>query len=165
MVVLIIGVSGAGKSTIGRNLAEYIKCPFVEADDFHSKANKDLMSRGISLTDADRMPWLTILHDIIRYFCLNDTDVVVACSALKESYRRVLIDSNSLNDCVRLVYLKGDSATIESRLDRRGGHFFNPVLQKSQFDALEEPEECITVDIHQKVDQIIRTLVERLGIG
>ena len=136
MVVIILGVSGAGKTTIGKLLAEDLGWQSYEADDFHPRANIDKMRRGIPLTDEDRWPWLDSLREQIKKCIEARQNAVLACSALKRAYRQHL----RVNAEVKLVFLRGDYALIAEQLRHRRGHFMNPALLKSQFADLEEPQ-------------------------
>ena len=136
MVVIIFGVSGAGKTTIGQLLAEELGWRFYEADYFHSQANIDKMRQGVPLTDEDRWPWLKNLRELIKRCLAAGENAVLACSALKEAYRRRL----RVNADVKLVFLRGDYELIANQLRQRRGHFMNPVLLQSQFADLEEPQ-------------------------
>ena len=136
MVVILFGVTGAGKTVVGRLLAQELGWKFYDADRFHSSSNVEKMRQGIPLTDADRWPWLHSLREIITQAVARDENAVLACSALKAAYR----DHLRINDDVKLAYLKGDYALMAERLKRRREHFMNPDLLQSQFDALEEPE-------------------------
>jgi gluconokinase len=160
MVIVVMGVSGSGKSTVGKKLAESLGWKYFDADDFHSKANVQKMKSGVPLTDADREPWLHELRDLIKDCLEKKTDAVLACSALKEIYRKHLL----VNDDVRLVYLKGDQDMIEDRLNRRRGHFMNPALLESQFATLEEPVEGTRVDAAGDPDEIVKTIRKRLDL-
>ena len=160
MVIVLMGVSGSGKSTVGKKLAESLGWKYFDADDFHSKANVEKMKSGVPLTDADREPWLRELRDLITACLEKKTDAVLACSALKDNYRKHLL----VNDDVRLVYLKGDQDLIEDRLNRRRGHFMNPALLESQFAALEEPREGTHVNAAPDPDEIVKTIRKRLGL-
>ena len=122
MVVIIFGVSGAGKTTIGQLLAQELGWRFYEADDLHSPANVEKMRRGVPLTDQDRWPWLESLRELIKRCVATGEDAVLACSALKEAYRRYL----QVNTEVKLVFLRGEYALIAKQLRRRRGHFMNP---------------------------------------
>jgi len=124
MVVLLMGVTASGKTTVGRLLGAALGYPFYDADDFHPPANVDKMRRGIPLTDADRRPWLETLRDLVRRSLAENRDVVLACSALKDAYRRYLL----IDVRVTLVYLKADRDLIRQRLQQRRGHFMNPAL-------------------------------------
>ena len=161
--VVVMGVSGAGKSTVGKLIAARLDCPFRDADSFHPKANIAKMSRGEPLTDTDRWPWLEAIAAWIAEHRTAGTTCVVTCSALKRRYRDLVTDNQ--RDDVRLVYLKGDFALIEARLEARTGHFMPPGLLQSQFDALEEPgvnERAMTVSIEATPEDIAAHVVERL---
>jgi gluconokinase len=136
MVVIIFGVSGAGKTTIGQLLAEELGWRFYEADDFHSQANIEKMREGVPLTDEDRWPWLESLRKLIKHCLGAGENAVLACSALKEAYRRRL----RVNADVKLVFLRGDYELIANQLRHRRRHFMNPALLQSQFADLEEPQ-------------------------
>lgn len=135
-VILVMGVSGSGKSTAGENLARELGWPFRDADSFHPAANVAKMSAGTPLTDDDRWPWLAAIAAWIDHCRTTGAPGVVSCSALKRAYRRVLLDGRP---DVRLVYLQGDLPLIAGRMARRTGHFMPPALLQSQFAALEEP--------------------------
>ena len=158
MVIIIMGVSGSGKSTIGSNLAEKLHLPYFDADDYHPIENVKKMSSGKPLNDDDRQPWLEILSDKIAEW--NQTGgAVLACSALKESYRSIL-QSKSKN--IQFVYLKGDRDLILDRMKKRSGHYMPPELLDSQFDALEEPENTIKVSIEPSPEEIVERIVSKL---
>ncbi|GHF18852.1 gluconokinase [Pseudolysinimonas yzui] len=152
-----MGVSGTGKSTIGRGLAETLGLPFVEGDDLHPPANVAKMAAGIPLTDADRAPWLD------RIAAELDRPVVITCSALKRSYRDRL--RAAAPDLV-LVYLHGSPELLAARMAQRDGHFMPPSLLESQLATLEEPsadEDAIPVDVALQPDEIVELVVDRLG--
>ena len=134
MVVIIFGVSGAGKTTLGKLLARKLGWAFYEADNFHSSTNIEKMHTGIPLIDKDRWPWLESLRELIKRLDPKE-DAVLACSGLKQAYRRFLL----VNDQVKFVYLRGDYPLIANQLRKRKGHFMIPELLKSQFSDLEEP--------------------------
>jgi gluconokinase len=162
--VVVMGVSGAGKSTVGKLIAARLDCPFRDADSFHPPANIEKMSRGEPLTDDDRWPWLKAIADWIETHRRAGTIGVVTCSALKRVYRDV-VTANQAAD-VRLVYLKGDFALIEARLKARKGHFMPPALLRSQFEALEEPradERAITVSIAATPEEVATRVIAELG--
>lgn len=160
MVIVLMGVSGSGKTTVGRGLARELGWKFYEGDDFHPRSNVEKMARGVALTDEDRAPWLEALRDVIKSCLARGEDAVLACSALKRSYRaRLLFDER-----VRLVYLKGDYQLIEERLKRRRGHFMKAEMLDSQFAALEEPRRGLTVDASLPPEKIIETIRSRLEV-
>ena len=159
MIVVVMGVSGSGKSTIGKLLAASLKWEFSDADDFHSLANIEKMIQGIPLNDADRMPWLEKLHSAIAQWLLADKNVVLACSALKSSYRQMLWQDTAQ---MRLVYIKGSFELLQKRLQQRQNHFMALHLLKSQFDTLEEPRNALTVDARQLESVIVQQIIASL---
>ena len=155
-----MGVTGSGKTTIGKLLSADLGWDYFDADDFHPAANVEKMVRGIPLDDNDREPWLLALRGVINSCLEADQPAVLACSALKESYRdQLLIDSR-----VRLVYLKGDSELIRRRLNDRHGHYMNPALLDSQFATLEEPAAGITIDVSQSPRDIVTAIEQSFQI-
>jgi gluconokinase len=160
-VVVVMGVSGAGKSTVGAHLALRQGWSFEDADDLHPEANRRKMAAGVALTDQDRVPWLDRVHEVILDHERNGTSAVIACSALKESYRRRL-----LADTVhtRFAYLRVAPAELERRLRERRAHFFDPRLLTSQLTTLEEPSPEATVNGNADVEQVVDAIVERLGL-
>jgi gluconokinase len=160
MVIILMGVTSAGKTTVGRILAKALGYRFYDADDFHPRANIDKMSRGIPLDDADRQPWLEALRELVRRCLAESTDAVLACSALKEAYRRYLL----IDPQVKLVYLKVDQDLIRERLLQRRGHFMNPALLESQFATLEEPKDALWVEASLAPREIVATLRRQLQI-
>src|SRR6188508_2634827 len=164
--IVVMGVSGAGKSTVGKLIAARHDCPFRDADSFHPPANIEKMSRGEPLTDADRWPWLEAIAAFIAEHRAAGTTCVVTCSALKRVYRDIVTAKQSAD--VRLVYLKGEFDLIAARLAARKGHFMPPALLKSQFDALEEPaadEHAVTAEIDAAPEEIAGRVMETLGVG
>jgi carbohydrate kinase (thermoresistant glucokinase family) len=162
-VVIVMGVSGSGKSTIGTLLAMRLRWEFQDGDWFHPAANIDKMHRGIPLTDADRWPWLAAIAEWIDNTRASGGHGVIACSALKRRYRDVLIGDRK---DVRLVYLKGDEALIARRFATRHEHFMPQTLLHSQFEALEEPgpdEDPITVSIEPAPREIVSRILSALG--
>lgn len=159
MIILLMGVSGSGKTTIGKQLAEALHWQFQDADSFHTSANIARMRSGIPLTDADRLPWLLAMQQAIAVWLQSDTHTVLACSALKAAYRQKLCQSS-----VKQVYLKGSFALIQQRLQHRHGHYMSADLLQSQFDALEEPEDAIVVDIDQPPAAIVAEIREALHV-
>jgi gluconokinase len=161
--VVVMGVSGAGKSTVGKLIAARLGCPFRDADSFHPKANIQKMASGQPLTDEDRWPWLKAIAAWIAEHRAAGTSCVVTCSALKRAYRDIVTGKQRAD--VRLVYLKGDFELIEARLKARKGHFMPPELLRSQFAALEEPapdEHAITVSIDAIPEGIAASVLENL---
>ena len=158
MVIILMGVTGSGKTTVGLALAESLYWQFVDADDFHPPANVAKMRGGIPLDDADRAPWLAILHDAIIGWLRSGTNVVLACSALKQTYRDELL----VNPQVKLIYLRGNPELISQRLSQRHGHYMDPELLASQFATLEEPEDAIAVDVDADVPELVRRIREGL---
>ena len=161
--IVVMGVSGCGKTTIGRALADQLGCPFFDADDFHPSENIEKMANGIPLTDADRTPWLSRLQALIHRNLAGD-GVVLACSALKHRYRDQLREGN---DGLQFVYLHGDFDTIWSRMQTRQNHYMKPEMLHSQFTALEPPgpDEAIRVNITDNVEQIVEQVLSRLQIS
>ena len=160
MVIVLMGVAGSGKTTTGRQLAAELGWSFYDADDLHPRANVEKMSRGVPLNDADRKPWLESLRDLIRACLARDENAVLACSALKETYRAYLL----IDERVKLVYLKGDFALIQQRLKSRPAHFMKPELLASQFAALEEPAHALHVDIAAPPAEIVKTIRSWAGV-
>ncbi len=152
MIAVLMGVCGSGKTTVGRLLAQQQGWPFFDADDFHPAANVAKMSAGTPLTDEDRWPWLDRLAAEMGAIDRSGGSAVLACSALKEAYRARLRTAGD----VRIVYLKGDRATIEPRLSARVGHYMPPTLLASQLAALEEPADATVVDIRHSPDEQVR---------
>lgn len=161
MIVLIMGVTGAGKTTVGTQLAEQLGWRFADADDFHSPENKKKMHLGIALTDADRAPWLKSIHDALMRWSAQGENAVVACSALKESYRKQLVDGLD----IRIVFLEGSQQFIHDRLAHRTGHYATTELLASQFEALEPPTDAVSVSIDAPPEKIVDDIRSRLGLA
>lgn len=159
MIILVMGVSGSGKTTVAQKLAESLGYKFADADDFHPQENIDKMQNGIALNDKDRLPWLQKMQDIIKQHLSENKNIVITCSALKESYRQMLLVNH---ESVKLVYLKGSFELIHKRLKERLNHFMSEKLLKSQFDILEEPLDAIKVDISQSLEVIVQKILEKL---
>jgi gluconokinase len=161
VIVIVMGVVGAGKTTVGSLLAQALGWQFADADDYHSPENKEKIHRGIPLTDADRKPWLERLHQQIADWISASKNAVLACSALKRKYREEL----QVEPDVKFVYLKGDAALIDSRLQARTGHFADDRILASQLADLEEPEDTVTVVIDQTPPQIVAAIRQKLGLA
>lgn len=161
MIIIVMGVSGSGKTTVGGLLAGRMGCGFSDADDFHPAANVEKMRVGIPLTDDDRWPWLKALRQAIEDWEAAGESRVIACSALKAAYRNLLAP----RDDVVFVFLKGSSETIASRLKARKGHYMNPDLLASQFATLEEPAGAIVIDIAPPPAAIVDDIMDRLGLA
>jgi gluconokinase len=161
MVIVVMGVTGSGKTTIGTLLAARRGWHFADADEFHSAANKAKMHQGIPLTDADRAPWLAAIHNQISKWVAAKQDVVLACSALKESYRRQLWTGPE----GRFVYLQGSYELIAERLRARKGHFADEHILAAQFGDLEEPTDAIVVDISGSPEEIVDEICRRIGLA
>ena len=159
MVLIIMGVVGSGKTTVGTLVAGKLGWGFADADDFHPAENIRKISQGIALTDADRVPWLAAMHASIQQWQAEGKSVVLACSALKHSYRQEL----RLGD-VRFVYLKGDAQLIAQRLHARRGHFASDTILQSQFADLEEPKDALTVSIAQSPEAIAAEIIAKLEL-
>ena len=160
MIIVVMGVTGSGKTTIGNLLAQRLAWEFADADDFHSAANKEKMHNGIPLTDADRLPWLAAIHDQIAKWLALKQNEVLACSALKQSYRKLLWNGSE----VRFVYLKGSYELIAGRLRARKGHFADEHILAGQFRDLEEPADAIGVSIDASPEEIVGEICRRLDL-
>jgi gluconokinase len=162
VIVVIMGVSGSGKTTVGERLAARLGCGFSDADEFHSDANKAKMAAGTPLTDADRQPWLQAMHEAIVERAGQGDDHVFACSALKRRYREVLRGDA---DDVRLVFLDGPREVLAERVGSRRGHFFASTLLDDQLANLEAPgeDEALNVDIRNKPDDIVEQIAQALA--
>jgi gluconokinase len=161
MIVIVMGVVGSGKTTVGRLLAEQLVWEFADADDFHPPANVEKIRRGVALSDVDRQPWLQRLREAIVQWIAEKHDVVLACSALKRGYRKEL----EVGPEIRFVYLKGSAGLIAERLRLRHGHFADEKILASQFADLEEPEGSARVDIASPPEQIVAEIRKKLGLA
>ena len=162
MITIVMGVSGSGKTTVGKLLAQSLNWDFSDADDFHPSANIEKMSRGIPLEDADRLPWLLQLQAAIDRWLLENKNVVLACSALKASYREILCRDPQR---MKIVYLKGSFQLLSARLASRENHYMKADLLLSQLDTLEEPQNAIIIDASQPLDIIVRQIRNHLMCG
>lgn len=167
MVIILMGVSGAGKTVVGQALAARLNWSFEDADSFHSAANVEKMRSGIPLNDDDREPWLEALNRGIREWIDNGRNTVLACSALKARYRTTLRSRMQDPASPQFVFLKATYEQIDQRLRERRGHYMPESLLKSQFDALEEPspDEALVVDASQTISAIVDEIVARLHLA
>lgn len=161
MIIVVMGVTGSGKTTIGHVLAVRLGWKFADADDFHSVANKEKIHHGVPLTDADRQPWLATLHAQIQKWIASGESVVLACSALRQSYR----DELGSGPETKFVYLKGTYDLIHDRLTHRTGHFADEHILVSQFATLEEPTDALAVDIGPPPEEIVSEICRRLALA
>ena len=154
--LIVMGVAGCGKTTIGKALAARLGWDFFDADGFHPPANVAKMAAGIPLDDEDRAPWLAALHGLLAKTLQAGRHPVLACSALKQHYRETLLAGN---DGVRVVYLRGNYEVILARMNDRTDHYMKPGMLRSQFDALEEPRDALIVDITPTAEEIIENIL------
>jgi gluconokinase len=161
MIVILMGVAGSGKTTVGRLLASALGWRFYEGDDFHPRANIDKMQRSVPLTDDDRWPWLQALRQVIDACQAQGTSAVMACSALKQTYRDYLMHGC---DEVKLVYLKGSYDLLSQRLAQRRGHFMPAGLLTSQFATLEEPQQGLSVDVSTAPEVLVAAIRQALQV-
>jgi gluconokinase len=160
VIIVVMGVTGSGKTTVGRLLATRLGYLFADADDFHSAANKEKMHKGIPLTDADRLPWLAAMHEQIAKWVASKQSAVLACSALKRSYREQLRNGPEAT----FVYLKGSYDLIAERLRARKGHFADEHILAGQFADLEEPTDAVVIDISDTPEEIVGEICSRLQL-
>jgi gluconokinase len=160
MIYVVMGVSGCGKSTVGKILGEKLSLPFYDADDYHFPENIKKMQNGSPLTDQQRKPWLTLLADKIKLW-ESSGGAVLACSALKQMYRDCL--SSTTAGAAKFIYLKGDKDLLHSRLTNRGSHFMPEALLDSQLQTLEPPTEAITILIENSLEEIISQILKNLN--
>ncbi|XP_022330372.2 putative gluconokinase isoform X4 [Crassostrea virginica] len=174
MIFVIMGVCGSGKSTVGSALAEKLEVAFRDADDFHSKENKEKMSQGIPLTDRDRLPWLLAIHEYIRGLSQGGKSGVVTCSALKKMYRDILVHGSPSASChdlgiqdIVFVLLHGDREVLQERMKLRQGHFMPSTLLDSQLATLERPtndEKCVQLDINQPCEDLVEQIIGKTKV-
>lgn len=161
LVVILMGVSGSGKTTIGQLLARDLGWSFYEGDDYHSERNLDKMRDGVPLSDEDRVPWLYTLHQLVQDLITTSQHAVITCSALKHTYRKSVTEGHPQ---VSLVYLRGNYTLIHPRLTSRTGHFMKADLLASQFGALQEPHDVPFVDVSQSPEAIVEQIKSMLHL-
>jgi Cys-tRNA(Pro)/Cys-tRNA(Cys) deacylase len=169
--IIVMGVSGSGKTTIGSMLARELGLHFYDADNFHSESNRTKMSQNVPLTDNDRADWLSALRDLIRENIELEKSIVLACSALKDSYRQFLSGNRETASerapsqrHTKFIYLSGTYEQIENRLRQRPGHFMSANMLASQFDILEEPHDALTIDITHTPEEIVANIIKGLAM-
>jgi carbohydrate kinase (thermoresistant glucokinase family) len=160
MIIIVMGVAGSGKTTIGSLLAHDLGWEFYDADDFHSESNRAKMSEGVALTDEDRAGWLLTLKELIVRNIHQNVSAVLACSALKDSYRNML----KVDEQVKFIYLYGTYEQIKKRLKDRTGHFMSAGMLDSQFHTLEKPQNALTIDISHTPQEIISIICKGLNL-
>jgi gluconokinase len=161
VIVLLMGPAGSGKTTVGELLASQLEWDYVDADNFHSPANIEKMSHGLPLNDADRIPWLNSIREAMEQWNAHRRNVVLACSALKRSYRERL----QIGSDIKLVYLKGTYELLRARLHARKGHYAGEQLLASQFADLEQPADAITVDVARRPEEIVAEIRKQLALA
>lgn len=163
MIVILMGVTGSGKSTVAERLVKRTDWKFAEGDSYHSEANKKKMAAGVPLTDADREPWLEALHGVMEQWWKAGESGVMTCSALKASYRQILQGDLPAN-AVRFVLLEVPEAQLQERLAHRAGHYMNPVLLKSQLATLEDPgTSAVHIDATRSPDEVAEAILRELA--
>ena len=162
MIVIVMGVAGSGKSTIAHALVALTGWQFAEGDDYHSEANRRKMHSGIPLTDADRIPWLNSLHDVLIGWHRAGVSGILTCSALKQSYREILAKDLPPGSC-RFALLEAPVSTLAARMNQRPGHFMNPALLQSQLDTLEMPADALRVDATQPPEAVARDILRQVN--
>ena len=158
--IVVMGVSGSGKTSVGQALAACLKWDFYDADGFHPPENVAKMANGLPLDDSDRAPWLAALHDLISTCLKTERPGILACSALKKRYRQQLLEGH---DGVQLVYLAGSYDLIWSRMAARPDHYMKPNMLQSQFAALEPPLDALTIDIARPVNDLVQEIISKLS--
>ena len=160
MVLLVMGVAGSGKTTVGSVLAKKLDWPFLDADDFHSPANREKMHRGIPLTDEDRLPWLSLIHEELAGRASKGENAVLACSALRQSYREILCTGLE----VTIIYLRATAKQLHQHFAARSHHFAGENLVPSQLATLEEPPDALVEDIGRSPEEIVADICSRLKL-
>jgi gluconokinase len=160
MVILVMGTTGAGKTTVGKLIAQRLGWTFLDADDFHPQANIEKMKHGIPLTDTDRVPWLTNIHSRLQQLSAEGKNAVLACSALKQSYRDTLAAGLDM----RIVYLRGTYEQMRKHILARHGHFAGESILAGQFADLEEPTDSLTLEVAGTPDELADRAISGLGL-
>ena len=160
MIILVMGTTGAGKTTEGKIIAQKLRWDFLDADDFHPPANIEKMKHGMPLTDADRAPWLANIHLRLQQLAADKKDAVLACSALKQSYRETL----AVGLDMRIVYLRGTYEQMRQHILARHGHFAGESILAGQFADLEEPSDALTLDVAGTPETLANHAIEGLGL-
>ena len=160
VAIIVMGVSGCGKTSVGTGLSKATGLPFFDGDNFHSKKNIEKMAEGIPLDDEDRKEWLESLHIFLKTHLEKGESLILACSALKESYREILKQDHQ--DNIVLVYLRGNYDLIHNRMKQREGHYMKATMLRSQFDALEEPQDAFVIDIQKSISGIVEEILHLL---
>lgn len=154
-----MGVSGSGKTTVGKAVSNKFGWKYYEGDEYHPAENVEKMKNWIPLNDEDRLPWLLSLRKVIEEAISKRENIVISCSALKEAYRKIL----KVSEEVKFIYLKGSYDLIRKRMEERIPHFFKPEMLKSQFDVLKEPQQAIEIDISKSSESIIGDLIDKIN--
>ena len=161
MDILVMGTTGAGKTTVGKLLAARLRWTFLDADDFHPAGNIEKMKHGIALTDEDRFPWLQKIHTELERLWQNGTNIVLACSALKQSYRDLL--SAGLD--MRIVYLRGTYEVMRRHIESRHGHFAGEAILAGQFADLEAPNNALALDVSHPPEELATAIISNLHLA
>jgi gluconokinase len=156
MVIILMGVVGAGKTTLGRRLSEHLRCVFLDGDAVHPPSNIAKMAHGIPLTDDDRLPWLHALRQSLTDWRERHIDAVLACSLLTQAHRAAVLPANEAD--VKLAYLRASRPLLHARLSARTGHFAGVALLDSQLRLLEEPADALVLDASQSIDQLVQRI-------
>jgi gluconokinase len=159
MIFIVMGVSGSGKTTVGKAVSNKFGWKYYEGDEYHPAENVEKMKNWIPLNDEDRLPWLLSLRKVIEEAISKRENIVISCSALKEAYRKIL----KVSEEVKFIYLKGSYDLIRKRMEERIPHFFKPEMLKSQFDVLKEPQQAIEIDISKSSESIIGDLIDKIN--
>lgn len=163
MILIVMGVSGSGKSTVAQVLASLTGWQFAEGDAYHSETNRAKMSSGVALNDEDRLPWLWSLHGVLMRWRETGQSGILTCSALRQQYREILCEGIPAEE-YRLVMLEGSREVLARRLSKRSGHFMNPALLASQIATLELPQDALCISVEQTPEQMARKILDEIGV-